>query len=131
MIIMATAFYLIGNLWLWSEIIMSLGAIVLVLLWGHLIQKNRTKLEHRWPRVAKQVYVEKGNKYLAGFLVTMGTGALFLLAGMDKVAEHTVNISFFMLVTGLGVNFWNFYKQPSDQMQYHNSPLDKDNIKHA
>jgi len=131
MVSLAITLYIIGSLWDWSEIIMSLGGIVLVLLWKNLMQKNRTKLEHRWPRVARQIYLEKGNQYLAGFLVTMGIGALCLLAGLDTMAEHTVNVSFFMLVAAFWLNARIFFKPQLDQMQNHKATLSEDNINHA
>ena len=131
MVSLATVLYIIGSLWDWSEIIMSLGGIVLVLLWGHVTQKNRTKLEHYWPMVARLVYARQGNQYLMGFLVTMGIAALCLLVGLDIMAEQIVNVSFFMLVTALFLNAWNFYKQKPDQMEGPGTALNKESINHA
>lgn len=131
MVGLATVFYIFGSLWKEGEIIMSLGGIVLVLLWRNLMQQNRTKLEHHWPRFATWVYAEKGNSYLTGFLVTMGFATLCLLTDLDAVAEHTVNVSFFMLVTALYLNAWNLNKQQPDQMQGHGTTLNEKNINHA
>jgi len=116
MVGLATAFYIFGNLWVWSEIFMSFGGLVLVSIWGHWVQKNQTKIEHHWPAVARQVYAEKSNQYLTGFLMTMGIGALCLLGGLDDLAEHTVNVAFFMLVTALYLNVRSVYNQRPDSM---------------
>ncbi len=114
MVNLAIVLYIFGNLWNWSEIFLSFGGMVLVSLWGHWAQKNQTKLERRLPGIASPVYAEKGNRYLAGFLVSMGIGAVFLLAGLDALAEHTVNISFFMLVTALYIQTRLIYDQRPD-----------------
>jgi hypothetical protein len=118
MVSLATAFYIFGNLWVWSEIFMSFGGLVLVSLWGHWAQKNHTKLEHHWPGLARQVYAEKGNLYLVGFLLTMGTGALCLLTDFDALAEHTVNVSLFMLVTALYLRARSIYNQRPNPMPH-------------
>jgi hypothetical protein len=128
---LATALYIFGSLWDWSEIFMSLGGIVLVLLWRNLMQRNQTKFELYWPKVARPVYAETGNKYLAGFLVTMGIGAFCLLVGLDTVAEHTVNISFFMFVTALCLNAWGQNEPQPGPMHGHSPTLNEDNINHA
>ena len=121
LISLGTAFYIFGNLWVWSEIFMSFGGMVLVPLWGRLLQKNQTKIEDHWPGIANRVYAEKGNPYLTGFLVTMGIGALCLLADLDVLAEHTVNVSFFMLVTALYLNARSVYNQRPDSMDHKTS----------
>jgi hypothetical protein len=122
MVGLATALYIFGNLWEWSEIFMSFGGMVLVLLWGHWAQKNQPKIEIHWPGIARQVYAEKGNRYLAGFLLTMGIGAFCLLVGLDALAEHTVNVSFFMLVTALYLNMRSISEQRQNQTTSYKSP---------
>ena len=101
----------------WAEVFMLLGIVAFIIFWNRIIKNNRTKVETRWPMLARHVYRPPRNQYVFGFILASGVTIFLLLIGLNFMAEQIMNIGFFMYLLALILLVWEAYQQQQGKIQ--------------
>ncbi|MCF6149648.1 MAG: hypothetical protein E3K37_13425 [Candidatus Kuenenia sp.] len=85
--------------------------IIIMVIIVSIVRRVRPRLIRRWP-----YFREKPSApYIMLFMIFLLSCAFLLIVKLEPIAEQVANVAYFLLVTGVGIEFYQLMKQRKNE----------------
>ena len=85
--------------------------IIIMVIIVSLVRKVRPRLIMRWP----YFHEKPSAPYIMLFMILLLSCAILMMVKLEPIAEQVANVAYFLLVVGIGIEFYQLIKEKKDK----------------